>query len=507
MSAQPPVPYVLLQMVAVPLVFALVVFALGGRMGKRVGWLAFIALLYTTVLMVLVAIGLWGGGSYSESYVWAPVSGLGFGFLADDLSLPVVLVMNIVCTTTAVYSMDYMKHRLEVMYGTEKKGQYSLYFLNFMLLDAGLIGTALSTNLIELYLFVELMLIPSAFMVALFGYTKRERTAIMYFLWNHLGAFIFFAGIILAYIGTGSFEISSLATIHVSTLAYWAAGLILFGWLVKMAAFGVHIWLPTAHAEHPTSFAPFIVTIVGVGNYVVVRLLVQYMPVEFSPLAFPLMVVAAATMVYGGAMTMVQNDVKYLYAWSTISQNAYSLLGIGSLSLLGVSGGIFYFLNHIIGKTILFCVAGILICQVGTRDMRKMGGLAGRMPITATLCVIGSMILSAVPPTGGFQGEWILFTGVFSSGVTGEAAWYIAVGVIGLLATILTVAYTFWPIKRMFFGALPAELSQVKEAPLTMTVPLLFLAGLSIAIGLYPDLLFHFLYQYAKLLTLPFGAG
>ena len=269
-----------------------------------------------------------------------------------------------------------------------------------------------------------------------------------------------------------------------------------------MAVFGVHIWLPTAHAEHPTSFAPFIVTIVGVGNYVVVRLLVQYMPLAFAPFAFPLMVVAVATMIYGGAMTMIQSDVKYLYAWSTISQNAYSLLGIGSLSLLGVSGGLFYFLNHIIGKTILFCIAGILICQVGTRDMRKMGGLAGKMPITATLCVIGSMILSAVPPTGGFQAEWILFAGVLRQGVTGVPGWALAVGIVGLASTVLTVAYTFWPVRRMFFGALPAELSQVKEAPLTMTLPLLFLAGLSIVIGIYPDLIFKFLYHYASMLPL-----
>jgi formate hydrogenlyase subunit 3/multisubunit Na+/H+ antiporter MnhD subunit len=486
-------------MVVVPLVFAVLVFALGGRMGKKVGWLAFIALLYTTVLMVLVGLDLYNGPSTSllESYSWGPITSLGFGFYADDLSLPVALVMNIVVLTTAVYSMDYMKHRLVVMYGEEKKGQYSLYFLNFMLLDAGLIGTALATNLIELYLFVELMLIPSAFMVALFGYTNRERTAIMYFLWNHLGAFIFFVGIILAYVGTGSFQISALSGMKVDTLAYWAAGLILLGWLIKMAVFGVHIWLPTAHAEHPTSFAPFIVTIVGVGNYVVVRLLVQYMPVEFSPLAFPLMVVAVATMVYGGAMTMVQNDAKYLYAWSTIAQNAYSLLGIGSLTLLGVSGGLFYFLSHIVGKTILFCIAGILICQVGTRDMRKMGGLAGKMPITATLCVIGSMILSAVPPTSGFQAEWILFAGVLQKGVTGASGWYLAVGLVGLAATVLTVAYTFWPIRRMFFGALPAELAQVVEAPLTMTVPLLVLAGLSMVIGIYPDLIFKFLYHYA----------
>ena len=198
----------LLQMVAVPLVFAVVVFLLGGRMGKKVGWVAFGSLAYTTVLMVSVGAGLFNGGTaVQESYTWAPVAGLGFGFLADNLSLPVALVMNIVVVATAVYSMDYMKHRLEAMYGEERKGLYSLYFLNFMLLDAGLIGVSLATNLIELYLFVELMLIPSTFIVTLFGYTRRERTAIMYFLWNHLGAFIFFAGIILAYVGTGSFEI------------------------------------------------------------------------------------------------------------------------------------------------------------------------------------------------------------------------------------------------------------------------------------------------------------
>jgi len=125
------------------------------------------------------------------------------------------------------------------------------------------------------------------------------------------------------------------------------------------------------------------------------------------------------------------------------------------------------------------------------------------MPVTATLCVLGSMILSAVPPTGGFQGEWILFAGVFSRGATGPLGWTFVVAIFGIAATILTVAYTFWPLRRMFFGALPAELAQVKEAPLTMTVPLLFLAGLSILIGIYPDLFFRFLYHYAS--TLPLG--
>ena len=135
--------------------------------------------------------------------------------------------------------------------------------------------------------------------------------------------------------------------------------------------------------------------------------------------------------------------------------------------------------------------------------MKKMGGLAGKMPITATLCIIGSMILSAVPPTGGFQGEWILFAGVFSKGVTEVPGWDLVVAFAGLAATVLTVAYTFWPVRRMFFGALRPELEQVKEAPLTMTVPLLVLAALSLIIGIYPDIIFKFLYHFAT--TLPLG--
>ncbi|MDG6991487.1 MAG: formate hydrogenlyase [Nitrososphaerota archaeon] len=491
--------YILLQTVAVPLVMAPVVLALGKKLGRHVGWIVFASLLYTTSLLAYLAASLFNGGqAVQEAYAWAPLSGLTFGFLGDNLSIPIALMMNIVVVATAVYSMGYMKHRLEVMYGEERKGQYAIYFLNFMLLDAGLIGVSLSTNLLELYMFVEMMLIPSTFMVALFGYTNRERTAMMYFIWNHLGAFIFLAGVVVAYTATGSFQISSLSSIPIGTMAYLAAGLILLGWLVKMAVFGVHIWLPTAHAEHPTSFAPFIVTIVGVGNYVVVRLLVQGMHAAFIPFAFPLMIVALITMVYGGAMTMVQNDVKYLYAWSTISQNAYTLLGIGSLTILGVSGGLLYFLSHIIGKTILFCVAGIMITQVGTRDMRKMGGLAGKMPLTAAVALIGSLILSAVPPTSGFQAEWLLFEGVFTRGIAGGLAWNFVVAMGALAATIITVAYTFWPIRKMFFGPLPAELKDVKEAPLIMTLPLLFLAILSVVIGIYPDLFFRSLYHFAS---------
>ncbi|HYR04092.1 MAG TPA: proton-conducting transporter membrane subunit, partial [Nitrososphaerales archaeon] len=290
------IPFVLLQIVAVPSLTSLVVFAMGGRLGKKVGWIAFASLLYTSFLLLYVGMGLYSGGSpLTETYDWAPVAGLAFGFLADDLSLPVALVMCFICAATAVFSMPYMHHRIEVLFGEEKKEQYAVYYLNFLLLSAGLLGVSLSTNLIELYLFVELMLIPSFFLMSLFGYFDRERIAIMYFIWNQLGAFLFLVGILLVYAATGSFENTALSRLNVTSMAYVVFALIMVGWFVKMAVFGVHMWLPYAHAEHPTSFAPIMATIVGVGNYVVARLLVGYMGDVFQAFSVPFMIIALIT--------------------------------------------------------------------------------------------------------------------------------------------------------------------------------------------------------------------
>jgi formate hydrogenlyase subunit 3/multisubunit Na+/H+ antiporter MnhD subunit len=493
------IPTVLLQVVIVPLLAAVISFAVGGRMGRRVGWIAFASLMYTTLLLLSVGFGLYGGGpAITENYAWAPAAGLSFGLLADGLSLPVALVMSIVCAAAAVYSMPYMRRRFEDLYGGEKKQPHGVYYLNFLLVTTGLLGVSLSTNLIELYLFVELMLVPTFFLLGLFGYVQKGRVAIMYFVWNQLGAFIFLVGILVAYSVTGSFEVSSLSTLGTtSPLAYWVFFLVMLGWFVKMGVFGVHMWLPTAEAEPPSSFAPVMAVVVGVGNYVVARLLVQHMPAIFQTFSVPFMIVALLTMVFGGAMTLVQDDVKYLFAWSTMSQNAYSLLGIGSLTVLGLSGGVFYFLSHILGKCILFSVAGILLVRTGTRDMRQMGGLAAKMPLTAALCLIGGLILSAVPPTSGFQAEWIMFAGIFFQGANGATV-NLAIALLGIVATALTVAYTFWPVRRIFFGSLPAHLQGVTEAPLAMTVPLLALAAVSILLGIYPDLVAKMLVNFAN---------
>ena len=496
-------PYVLLLTVVVPLVGAAVCYLTAPRLGRGVGWIAFAAILYTTLQgIILEGQQLFGGTAQAvESYPWAPTAGLTFGFLADGLSFPVLIVINLVLAATTVFSMPYMQKRIQGLDGGEKPGRYGMYYLNYLLISAGLAGIVLSTNLIEIYLFLEMVLIPTFVIISLFGYAQKERVAIIYIIWNQLGAFIFLSGIALFYTATTphTFDLSptSLAQAAASPLAFWIAGLVLVGWLVKMAVFGVHMWLPITEAEPPTAFAPTMAVVSGVGNYVIVRLLLFGMPSVFQAFSLPLMAWAVLTMFYAGAVALAQTDVKYLFAWSTMSQNAYSILGIASFSLIGATGGVFYFLSHIMGKFVMFSVAGILLVQTGRRDLREMGGLAGKMPFTATLFLLGALILSAVPPTSGFQAEWTMFAGIFSQGAAGSSV-YLAVAVLGLVATLFTVAYTLWPMRRMFFGPLPQSLAEVKEAPLTMTLPLLAIAIVSIVIGIYPDLVLKPLYSFAS---------
>jgi formate hydrogenlyase subunit 3/multisubunit Na+/H+ antiporter MnhD subunit len=464
---------------------------------------AFISIVASTLVLALgVGGGLYTSGSaFAESYRWAQSAGLTFGFLADGLSFPVAMLVNVVLAATAVYSMPYMANRFKGLYGADKPSAYGLYYLNFLLVSSGLVGIVLSTNLIELYLFLEMVLIPTFVIISLFGYVQRERVGIIYIIWNQLGAFVFLAGIALAYsatcaAGACSFDISALNNIQGSTYAYWIVGLILIGWLVKMAVFGLHMWLPITEAEPPTSFAPTMAVVSGIGTYVIARTLFFGMPNVFGAFSLPLMAWAVLTMVYGGAVTLAQSDVKYIFAWSTMSQNAYSVLGLASMSALGVTGGVFYFTSHILGKFVMFAVAGILLTQTGLRDVKKMGGLAGKMPFTAALFILGALILTAVPPTSGFQAEWIMFAGIFAQGTAGSS--YMALAILGLIATMLTVAYTFWPIRKIFFGPLAVGLEGVKDAPLTMTLPLLAVVVVSIAIGIYPDLVTKYLFDFAS---------
>jgi NADH-quinone oxidoreductase subunit M len=203
--------------------------------------------------------------------------------------------------------------------------------------------------------------------------------------------------------------------------------------------------------------------------------------------SFPLTILAMVTMAYGAFLTLGQTDLKRFCACSTISQIAYSVFGIAAMNVMGVKGGIFYFLSHILGKAILFSSAGILVYTTATRDMRQLGGLWSKMPFTAVLWFAAAMTLSALPPFSGFVGKFIFFTGAFQS--MQASAFGRVVVVAAVLATLMTLVYTFLVGIRVFFGPPKPELDHpaIKDPPLTMSVPLLALALCALALGLFPQ--------------------
>jgi NADH-quinone oxidoreductase subunit M len=423
------------------------------------------------------------GGTVVEAFQWEPIGF--FGFRADGLSIPIVFTISLLCTVIAIYSMPYMTHRL----GKESR-DYGLYFALYLLYSTGMIGAVLATNLIEFYLFFELMLIPSYFLIARWGYGDRDRISFMYFMWTHVGALALLAGILSLWAVSGTFDLSALSSAVIPMrYRFWIAMLILGGLLVKMAAFGVHVWLPHAHAEAPTPISALLSpAMIGIGGYAMVRILMTISPELIGAVSFQLSIWALITMVYGALMALVQDDIKRLMAYSSISQMGYILLGIASVQIDGVSGSMLHYLSHGMGKGILFMVAGIIIVQSdGTRSISKLGGLARKMPVTASAALIGFLTILGVPPTSGFISEFLIFYGQVNSAMHPVILSRLIVAIGAVVSTALTAGYTLWTMKRVFFGPVPMELAEVREAPLTMTVPLIVLAAVAVVVGIFPD--------------------
>jgi NADH-quinone oxidoreductase subunit M len=477
--------YPLVQIVVIPVITAPLTYWAGRRIQGKAGWVTFAILAYTTLLMTTLGWAIYGGNSsYREEFIWAPSLNLKFGLLLDGLNLPILLTIGSLCTIIAVYSMTYMHHSIG-----ESPSGYASYFSLYQLYAAGMMGTVLATNLIEFYLFFELMLVPSWALINSFGTGDRERIALMYFMWTHVGAVCLLAGILTAYAKLGSFEIASLKLLAGDPIAPWIAVAMLIGFFTKMAVFGLHVWLPYAHAEAPTPISALLSpAMIGIGAYATVRIVVSSFTSTFFAMGDVLSIWALVTIIYGGMMALAQDDIKRLLAYSSISQMGYLLLGISSSTEMGMAGSLFHYVSHATCKGILFLSAGILIYQLeGTRSIRKLGGLAAKMPITAMAFILGFLGIAGAPPLNGFQSEWMIFSGAFT-GAIHSSPLRLIIATLSLISTVITAGYALWAIRRIFFGPLPDNLKMAKEAPITMTGPLIVLAVASIILGIYPRL-------------------
>ncbi|HZC88598.1 MAG TPA: proton-conducting transporter membrane subunit, partial [Nitrososphaera sp.] len=248
-------------------------------------------------------------------------------------------------------------------------------------------------------------------------------------------------------------------------------------------------WLPYAHSEAPTPVSALLSpAMIGIGAYGLLRLWLELLTGSYAQYSLYINMWGLATMIYGGAMALMQDDIKKVLAYSSISQMGYILFGLGSESILGISGGTMLYITHGLGKAILFMMAGSIILQTGTRSMSKLGGLAGKMPYTAVIAMIGALTIIGIPPTSGFMAEWVMFNGVLQTATNHMDPLRTTLFAFGILTTVLSSAYILWMYKRIFFGKIPLELAHVKDSNRYITVTMAALAALTLIIGVIPDL-------------------
>jgi NADH-quinone oxidoreductase subunit M len=518
--------YYLLVATFLPLLASPVAYLLAKKRGSNATtWFSFGILAISTLLLFMASLTLQGARTaYIESYAWSQFGN--FGLRIDGLSLPFAIIINILCTVLTLYSKPYMLHKIKESFKenfnkrendsganvhTSSAGgngiesltisgsneeqfvnhHMGLYFALYLTFSMGMLGTVLATNLIEFYVFFELMLVPSFFLVAFYGYGERKRIALMFFFWTHAGAVVLLLGLLAMGFFAGGFDYDTVMKNVDKIPDQWLV-LIVFslviGLGVKLAAFVLHIWLPYAHSEAPTPISALLSpAMIGIGAYGLLRLWLELLVGNYSQYSIYINLWGLATMIYGGAMAMMQDDIKRVLAYSSISQMGYILFGLGSESVLGITGAALMYVSHGLGKAILFMMAGSIILQTGTRSMSKLGGLAGRMPYTAVIAMIGALTIMGIPPTSGFMSEWILFNGVLQSGVTNSETLRIVAFGLGILATVLTAAYILWMYKRIFFGKIPEQYSKIKDSNRYITVTMATLAAITLFLGVYPN--------------------
>jgi len=531
--------YYLMVATFMPLILSPVVYFLGKRNGINITtWLTFGVLAISTVLVIIPCIGLGSGGLYQEVFDWSQLGH--FGLKLDGLSIPFAITIYLLSTIIVIYSKPYMIRKILLQYeqlksssnlemndaeselysnkdgksfsslvlSTDQKSylnsQLGLYYSLYLVFAMGMLGTVLATNLFEFYVFFELMLVPSFFLIAFFGYGNKKRTSLMFFFWAHVGAVILLLGLMAMGFLTGGFDYdivrANASQIPQAWIAVIVAALII-GFGVKLAAFLVHVWLPDTYTDAPTPISVLISSaMTGIGAYGLIRIWIELLsgPGNYTDYSIYISIWGVATMIYGGAMALMQKDIKRVLAYSSISSMGYLLFGIGSESVLGISGAIFMYVTHALGKGLLFMMAGSIILQTGTRSMDKLGGLGGKMPYTAVFAMIGGLTIIGVPITSGFMSEWVLFNGALQDAVVNWSAVKAVSFALAITTTILTSAYILWMYKRIFYGITPETLKNVRDSSKYVLVTMGILASLTLVLGLYPDLFYKPIIGYVE---------
>lgn len=495
--------HVLIFAILFPFLAAALVPVIHRRIGRlNIGWLAFFVPLVLFGLFIFQIPLVSSGETVNASLDWIPSLGINFSIYLDGLSLILALLISGMGSLVILYSIYYLSP-------ADSLPHFYAYLLLFM---GAMLGVVLSDNLLVLYVFWELTSISSFLLIAFWYHRKNSRAgAQKSLLITVFGGFAMLAGFLMIHAMTGTYSIrevaASIAQYTEHALFYPALFLVLLGAFTKSAQFPFHIWLPDA-MEAPTPVSAYLhsATMVKAGIYLVAR----FTPIFGGTSAWfwTVTLVGLITLFWGSFNAVRQTDLKALLAYSTVSQLGLimSLFGMGSAAIrfgagpegtlygLATFAALFHLVNHSTFKGALFMVVGIIDHQVGTRDIRRLGGLVSFLPITMAFGVIGSFSMAGLPFFNGFLSKEMFFTASLNAMTLpafSAETWGWLIPAIAWTASVLTFVYSMIIVFQTFFGNYhPKKLDKKpKEAPVGMLIPPAILSSLIVAIFFAPNLL------------------
>jgi len=418
---------------------------------------------------------------FNEQLTWIPALGINYSMGVDGINLLLVVLTTLLTVVCIAASL-----RIE-----QKIKNYMAFML---LLECGIIGVFLSTNLFLFYIFWELMLIPAYFLVGTWGGERRIYAAIKFVLYTSVGSLLMLAGIIALGYYHQQATPGSAYTLNLAALLNGNplnGGIQIWLLLAFAAAFAVkvpfvpfHSWLPDAYSEAP---APVTAMLAGAmsktGAYGFLRFCLPLFPQAIHTLAPLFSTLAVIGILYCALLALVQTDLKRLLGYSSISHLGIIMLGIFAFNAQGIEGSVLQMVNHGITIAALFLIVGFIETRTGTRRLSDFGGLAVRIPVMASILLILSLSSLGLPGLNNFAGEFLALLGVFRSNT-----------MFGVLATAVVVPAA-WYVIRFFLGMMEGSLQ-------TQGV-----VGSVVSKGLVPDIRFGEFLSLAPLLILIFYLG
>jgi NADH-quinone oxidoreductase subunit M len=391
---------------------------------------------------------------------WISVIKSGYTIGLDGISLPLYFLSMIITVLVMIYSWDHIP----------APGNPKAFLILMLILQTGMAGTFISQDLILFFVFFEIVLLPMYFMIGVWGGEQRQYASLKFFLYTMFGSALMLVAFLALFYKTGaeSFSIPYLVENGPGIdkdVAVWIFAGMFIGFAVKVPMFPFHTWLPDAHTQAPTQGSVILAAILlKLGTYGFVRIAIPILPqaaIEWAPY---IGVLAVIGIIYGALGCLAQTDMKRLIAFSSVAHMGFVMLGISTLTAVGINAALFGMVAHGLITGMLFFCAGSIKERYHTLEIRRLTGLLHQMPKLGWILGFCAMASLGLPGLAGFWGEFPAILSAYSPAPGLSVGLFRTLMVIASLGTVLAAAYLLWLYQRTAFGEVNPEFASTAHA-------------------------------------------